>query len=401
MIAYRRVALTSIVFILSILAGWLAGCEGGQEEPSGGAAGASVKHAPESKAARVEVATVRASQPVLHLIRPGEVRGAREAHLASALGGFVESVLVEAGERVAKNKPIAYVDSSTYTAQAKLTRIEVEDAERELKRLEQLGKSVAPARVDAARTRLERARAQHQLSKNQQARAVIRAPFAGVIVDLDIERGEVVAPGAPVARLIQLDPAHVLVSVADRDIALMSVGAKATVTSAGSPEPLEGTIHRIEPAADLQTRTFEVEVEVENADHKLLPGMIAKVSFANRREGDIVLLPQDFVVTRLDGNGVFVAGDDHIARWRPLTLGALIGTQVEVVSGLAPGDRVVTVGQRGLSDGDELIITRAGECCEDGRVVFEKSVRGPVTTEDARPDARQPQTSAVPAEATP
>jgi multidrug efflux pump subunit AcrA (membrane-fusion protein) len=78
----------------------LSACGGGKEPPEGTAAGAAKKHAPSTTATRVEVATIRASQPQLEVVRPGEVVGAREARLGAALGGFVEAVLVENGATV-------------------------------------------------------------------------------------------------------------------------------------------------------------------------------------------------------------------------------------------------------------------------------------------------------------
>ena len=365
-------ALYRNIVVVAGLACALAGCSS-ERESSGTAAGAAPKQAASITATRVEVAAIGASQPVLEMVRPGEVEGAREAHLAAALGGFVEAVKVRSGDSVKRGQVIAYVDTSTHNAQAKLTRIEVEDAERELARLQSLGKSVASARVDAARAQLDRAKAQHALSRTRQDRAVIRAPFAGVIVDLSIERGEVVAPGAPIARLIQLDPVHVTVSVADRDIASLQEGSAAKVTAAGSSQPITGTVRRLQPAADLQTRTFMIEVEVDNPASKLLPGMIAQVAFASKGSADAILLPQDLLVTRRDGNGVFLLGKDETAVWRPLTLGAIIGTEVEVKDGLTVGDKVVSQGQRSLSQGDHLLVTREGHCCTEGRIVYQNS----------------------------
>jgi RND family efflux transporter MFP subunit len=212
------------------------------------------------------------------------------------------------------------------------------------------------------------------MSVTRQSRAVIRAPFAGVIVDLDVEQGEVAAPGAPIARLLQLDPIQVSVSVTDRDVAALEVGDKAQINTTTTADPVTGTIARIEPSADLQTRTFLVEVEVANEKRRLLPGMIAQVGFRSERSGEALFLPQDFIVTRLDGNGVFVV-DGGKARWRPLELGGVSGTEVEVASGLEPGERIVTLGHRGLNDGDPLIISREGRCCVDGRVVFETGTK--------------------------
>ena len=348
----------------------LAGCGSKSDASSGVAAGKAEKRAPTITAVRVEAAVVESSVPVIRVTRPGEVTGAREAHLAAALGGFVEAVKVKSGDQVTTNQVIAFVDTGVHRAQANLTQVELDDAEREMKRVEQLGTAIARVRVDAAATRLARARAQHALSQTQLARAVIRAPFAGVIVNLELERGEVAVPGAPIARVIKLDPIHISVSVTDHDVSILRPGGTAEVSTAGTAQPVVGTIAKIEPAADLETRTFLIEVEVPNPDRVLLPGMMAQVSFETRWEDESLIIPQEFLVTRRAGNGVFVVDEQSVARWRPLTLGRIIATQVEVTAGLSPGERVVILGQRGLADGDHLLVTREGTCCRDGRVFY-------------------------------
>ena len=75
-------------------------------------------------------------------------------------------------------------------------------------------------------------------------------------------------------------------------------------------------------------------------------------------------------MTRLADNGVFVVGDDLIARWKPLELGSIVGNQIEVKSGISRGERIVTVGMRSLADGDKVIVAREGVCCNEGRIVF-------------------------------
>ena len=359
---------SSSLWIAALLSGLMA-CDG-KRQPSGGEAAGSVpKKAPSVSAIRVETAVVTANERTVRMERPGQVHGARDAHLSAPLGGYVEAVPIKSSDRVKKNQVIARVDTRMYDAQVKLTAVELKAAQRELARVKRMRRAVARARLDAARTRLARSKAQHQLSLTRRDRAVIRAPFAGTVVELDIEPGEVAPPGAPIARLIQLSPAHVFVSVTDRDVGALERGATVRVFAAGAAEPMAGVIHSIESAANLNTRTFLVKVEVRNAKHTLLPGMMARVEFRTKRRGNALLIPQDFLVTRLNGNGVFVVSDDSVAEWRPVTLGRIIGTQVEVGSGIALGDRVVCLGQRSLSSGDRLIVTREGTCCRDGRVV--------------------------------
>ena len=342
-----------------------------QQDESGTPAGASEKMAPDEAATRVEVAVLEGGTTAGRFIRPGEVIGAREATLAAALGGYVERVLVESGQEVAKGQLIARVDTSTHGAQLELVRVELEDAKRELARLRKMGKAIASSRVDAAKTRVALANAQQRIAQTRMMRATLKAPFAGSLVDLQIEEGEVAAPGQPIGRLLVLDPIAVSVSVTDQDVHSLTLGRSVTISTAGTSTPLTGKVTRIEPAADLQTRTFLVEVKAANPDRKLLPGMIASVEFQPAAEGKALLLPQDLLVTKLKDNGVFTVGDDAIARWKPLELGEIVGSQVQVLGGVARGSRIVTVGMRSLSDGDKVIVAREGVCCSNGSVVFE------------------------------
>lgn len=350
----------------------LTACGRSDTAPAGPPAGSTPKRAPGAGATLVETAVFEGAAGADRLLRPGEVVGAREAHLAASLGGFVEQVMVQSGAQVKQGQLIARIDTSTHGAQLAIAKVELEDAKRELSRLETMGQAVAAARLDAARTRLARAEAQQRLASTQLDRATIRAPFAGVLVNLDLERGEVAGPGRPVATLVQLDPIHISVSVGGRDVGTLKLGAPAKVFTVGGAGAIEGKIVRLEPAADLQTRTFIVEVAVPNPDRRLLPGMITQVEFQRASLEDALLLPQDLLVTRLDGNGVFVVEGDSIARWRPVKLGRIVGDQVEILEGLAAGDRLVVVGHRGLADGDAVMVARSGTCCRDGRVFHEQ-----------------------------
>ncbi|MCP4445359.1 MAG: efflux RND transporter periplasmic adaptor subunit [Myxococcales bacterium] len=342
-----------------------------QEAEGGAPAGSSEKKAPEESATRVELAILEGGSSAGQFARPGEVIGAREARLAAALGGYVEKVLVESGQHVTKGQVIARVDSSTHSAQLALTRVEIEDAKRELARLMKMGKAIASARVDAAKTRVARAKAQQRIAQNRMQRATIKAPFAGELVDLQLEEGEVAAPGQPIGRLLVLNPISVSVSVTDQDVHSLTLNSSVQIATAGSANPISGRISRIEPAADLRTRTFLVEVEAANPDRKLLPGMIASVEFEAADRGDALMLPQDLLVTKLKDNGVFVVSKDAVARWRPLKLGEIVGSQVEILSGVSRGERIVTVGMRSLSDGDKVLSSREGVCCTNGSVVFD------------------------------
>ena len=340
------------------------------ENSEGEGAGKDPKQAPKVTATRVEAATIQTTSAAIQLVRPGEVEPVKEANVAASLGGFVEKMELETGDTVKKGQVIAKVDSRLHGANRKLAKVEVEDAKRELARLQSLKGAVTKVRVDGAKTRLERARAQYDIAQIQSSRTIIKSPFAGVVADVNTEKGEVAPPGAVIARIVQLDPAVINVAVADRDVGSLEVGGTASITTGASATPIEGTIARIDPTANTKTRAFSVEVEVPNPENQFRPGMIATVEFRDTVASDKIILPQEYLVTRLDENGVFVVDDESVARWRPVELGAVVRDQVVIEAGLAAGDNVVVLGHRSLAEGDVLIVARQGRCCTDGRVTF-------------------------------
>lgn len=337
-------------------------------DPEGGRT-ASKKVAPEARATRVEVATVGASDATLDLVLPGEVEGSKIALLASPMGGYVEGVYVDVGDAVKTGQALAAVDRSTYDVRLTQAKIQLDQATTDFEAVERAGKSIAKTRRDQARFAKDGAQAAFDLAELQAKRATVRAPFSGVVADRRVEKGEVLPPGGAVVRLVRLDPIRINLSVSDRDVVNLDKGMAVRVSADASTGVRNGKIERISPAASLNTRTFEVLVEVDNDDKSLRPGMIATVRAKVPVAGEGLSIPQYVLVTRLEGNGVFVE-QEGVARWRDVELGGIVRGQVLVKSGINVGDRVVVTGHRELADGDKLLVAREGKCCRDGQVIF-------------------------------
>ena len=346
----------------------VAGCASAEGQPEPPAP--SERTAPAVSARRVEVATLERSSAHLDLRLPGEVEGARDAVLAAALGGYIERVAVNDGDAVRQGQVLVQVDAATHRARVSQARAELDGARRELERAQSLGDAIATAQRDAAETRHAAAVATHRAAQVQLTRSIVRAPFAGTVANLDIEVGEVAAPGAPLLRLIQLDTVKVTVSVSDRDVVALRPDMAAQVSTDAQSSAFEGRVSHINPAADPRTRAFTVEIAVDNSEHKLLPGMIAAVHIREQVGDQQLLVPQDWIVTHLDGLGVYIE-EEGVARWRPVTLGRVARNQVVVESGIESGVRIVITGHRELADGDQLSVARTGTCCTNGRVVFD------------------------------
>ncbi|MEL6346245.1 MAG: efflux RND transporter periplasmic adaptor subunit [Myxococcota bacterium] len=360
---------TPIVF--GLLAGGLllAGC--GNAE-GGGKASTEALGVPEAPGTRVEVARIQPSQAFMELSLPGEIEGANDALLASAAGGFIEAVLVEEGQAVKKGQSLMRVNTSVYAAQLEQAEAQAEQAARDLQRTEALGDLASEAQLDGLRTQARVAASQARLARINLSRSVLKAPFSGVVSSVGSVKGEIANPSAPLVRVIQLDPVNVSIGVSDRDVVGLSQGLKASVSTESTAAVFDGTVTHIDPAADLSTRLFTVEVEVANPERALLPGMIAEVKITQSLADGAVVMPQDWLVTRRDGVGVYI-DDNGVARWRDVTAGAVVSDQIVIREGLSVNDRVIINGHRSLADGDKLILTREGVCCENGRASFAKN----------------------------
>jgi membrane fusion protein, multidrug efflux system len=325
--------------------------------------------ATDGRMARVEVAAVHPSDARITLGFSGEIEGSRDANLAAPLGGYVEEVDVREGMEVGAGQTLGRIDSSTYAARRDQAQAQADLAHADLDRARTMGDLASRAQVQAVETQVKVAEANLKLAETQLSRSMIRAPFAGVVSNVTVDPGEIAPPSALFCRLVQLDPVKVTISVNDREITSLSPGMPATVSVEARPGSWPGTIKAVSRAADTRTRAFKAEIEVPNPDHAILPGMIAHVLVGADVAEQAFVIPQDAVVTRLEGVGVFLEEGGH-ARWQPLDLGAIVGDEIVVRGGLKEGDRVVTVGHRELAEGDALLVTRTGSCCTDGRITY-------------------------------
>ena len=229
---------------------------------------------------------------------------------------------------------------------------------------------MSPSQLLAVETQATIANANEELARLALAGAVVTSPVSGEVAWVGVATGENAAPGAPLVRVFSTDPLELVLSVSDRDLPLLDPGAQVGFRSQAYPGVLTGTLTHVSPAADPNTRTFSATVGLPNPEGHLKPGMLGRVGIVKHLDDQALVIPQDWVVTRLDSTGVYVE-QDGIAAWRTISLGAYLEDQVVIVGGVEPGDRIVSKGARDLTDGDPLMVVRSGVCCSDGRVDWE------------------------------
>jgi membrane fusion protein (multidrug efflux system) len=298
----------------------------------------------------------------------GELDAKERAEVASEVDGVVTELAVDEGERVEEGALLLAVDPekralavANVRAMHRDAQAALAEAEREVARVRKLheGGIASDAALDKGETGLSRARARVEatgaelgVAERALRDANVRAPFAGWIARRDVSRGEYVRTGQPLFELVALDPIEVEFSVAERDSARVAVGQAVQVRVAPFPdETFVGEVTVIAPTLDPRTRTLRVKAQVANADGRLRPGLFARTDLGIATREGALLVPEEAILQRSDGEIVFVVTPEDTARRVVVKTGVQREGQVEIVEGVAAQDQVVVRGHAVLVDG--------------------------------------------------
>jgi RND family efflux transporter MFP subunit len=351
----------------------------------------------------VEVAIARAaptggSATVLNA--SGYVEPRRKATVSAKITGKVTEVLVDEGMVVEEGQILAQLDASdarrryeAIRAEREVARAAIEeldvnltDAERTLRRTRELRDQgvasvqdldSATAAVDAlraklrvARSSLDAAEAQLAVSLQDLENYTVRAPFAGIAVSKDAQPGEMVSPVSAgggftrtgISTIVDMESLEIEVDVNESHIAKVKPGQPADAVLDAYPEwHIPATVRTVIPTADRQKATVKVRLTFDELEPRILPDMGVKVAFRETAEEESTATPAQSLVPQpaVHDDGaqtvVFVVEDDVVDR-RAVSVGRSIGTDVEIMAGVAPGDRVVVSGTDGLNDGQRVKI---------------------------------------------
>ncbi len=305
---------------------------------------------------RVLVTKVLHSSKSRQLKIPASIHGFVETPIYAKVAGYLKTIKVDKGDRVKQGQVLAVLDSPELDHQVENARATYElqkvtdDRNQMLLRTGVVAQQTAD---DSHAAMLEAKEAFNQLVATQ-AYEIIKAPFDGIITARNVDPGAMVsqatasttASGAPILLMATLSPLRIYADVPQSAAPFIRNGDQVTVTVGEYPRrPFPGTVTRHPDALDTETRTMRVEVDLENRDSALLPGMYAIVSLSVSTPSAVPMVPDDALV--FHGGKVFVPvvrdGRMHLAE---VTLGYDNGVNVEVTSGISDSDVVaINVGQ--------------------------------------------------------
>ncbi len=347
----------------------------------------------------VVVASMKTEELSKDLEISGNIKPGQLVKVAFKVPGRIESITVEEGDRVSSGQTLMSLDKGDYLigiegAQAKYDSVKLEIDSKvasgenqarstldfvntQLGRVKRLYEKGAVAKKTVEELELQKVVAENKLqevldakvtaqAQLQQAKAMVDlahskmedttmySPITGTVVKKLVEPGETVIPGYPTIALGKLDVLDLEIGVPDKNIDKIKVGQNVAVRIKGLNRDVSGRIKRIEPTADLETRTFGVIIEIANPKGDIKPGMIATAKI-NMNKVRAITVPIDAITDNAEGTFVYLYDEaSKKVTAKKIKTGDVYGDKLEVKEGIKSGDVVVIEGQYRINDGEEV-----------------------------------------------
>ena len=298
---------------------------------------------------------------------PAVVEPNRIVTVSAEVGGRIESIPPEEGSKVRAGDLLIKLNTDLILPEFESAKAQVDRDQIEFDRMTNLVKESATTQrdLDNATSQLAISKARLEGIRARLERASIFAPTAGVLNDLLVEEGEYVDTGNPVAQVVDTDTVKVVVEIPERDIAFFAIGEKADilvdtkgqtgVDTKSETRSLVGTIIFISELADAKTRTTRMEIILDNKQRFLRSGQIVQVHLTRQILKDAILIPLLAVIPMEDSKAVYVVNSTQAKR-REVEIGIIRDDQVQIISGLEPGDKLIIAGHRFVAPGQKVNI---------------------------------------------
>jgi len=285
----------------------------------------------------------------------GTVTAVQGVNVTTEIPGILNVIAFESGATVAKGYLLVQLDTSSEEAQLRAIEAQVELGRLTLVRMQALrqDKTVSQSDLDTADATLKQAQANADNIRATIAKKTIRAPFAGRLGIRLINLGQYLEAGKPIVSLQALTPIHADFSLPQQELARLQTGMNVHLTTDTYPgREFAGSLTALNPDLDASTRSVGLQATFENADQVLRPGMFGRVEVLLPEEETVLVIPATAVLSAPYGDSVYViepgasqAGKaGSVVRQQFIRTGHARGDLLSVVSGLKPGEKIVSAG---------------------------------------------------------
>ncbi|MGB5658238.1 MAG: efflux RND transporter periplasmic adaptor subunit [Thermoanaerobaculia bacterium] len=306
----------------------------------------------------VEVASVEEGSVSAYTSSTANLVAENEVKVLSEVEGRVLTLRVEEGDWVKNGQVLATLVRDDQAIAFKKAQLQETNARAAYDRAKELVERELISREEFDKLSIDYEIAQQELAEAEWAlkKTTIIAPFSGRITARMTQLGQHVRPGDELFQVTDFDPLVARIYLPERDVLGLEEGQDVQIRLDAATEVyFAGRIRQISPVVDTSTGTVKVTVEATEPPEQVRPGSFVIVNIVRETHSDALLLPREVVLRELQKAHVYVAEDD-VAEKRAVTLGLEEGKLIEVLSGVAAGDRVIVTGQGGLKDGSAVKI---------------------------------------------
>lgn len=283
----------------------------------------------------------------------GQVEEKQSTVLSFTGTGTVLQMLVDEGQRVSKGQLVAVLDETQMRnalAASEAILAQAKDGYERLKQVHEAG-SLPEQQWVEIQSRLRQAQASRDMAQKALKECRLVSPVSGIVGRVSLRAGETALPAQPVCTVLDISSVKISASIPEGEIGLITEHTPSTIqVEAAGVNGLRGG--RIERGvqADAITRTYNIKINLPNADGRLLPGMVAQASIRQEGNGKAITLPITSVQQATDGSHFVWIARDGKAHRQGVEPGALTGNRVEILSGLKAGDQVIVEGYQKVSE---------------------------------------------------
>lgn len=311
----------------------------------------------------VKTITVKDSAFTHYIELQGNVDTKENILIYPEFSGVLTQLNVKAGQKVSKGQVLARIDDGGMSAQLAQAQNKLALDKTTFDRQKNLWDQKIGSEIQYLQTQTAY-QSQQKAVKQMQAqlsKTVVRAPFSGTIDEVIAERGQVVAQGQELFRIVNLGNMYVTANVPENYLNELKLGATVEVYLNAIGKSYKGKVRQVGTFINPNNRTFGIEIAVPNPDNLLRPNQVAVLKIEDYTSKNALLIPENIIAENaLNEKIVFVVTSEKEPKvaQRIIEVGYSSGAMVEVKSGLKPGDIVVTDGVKGLTDGASVEIIK-------------------------------------------
>lgn len=311
----------------------------------------------------VSTLTVKDSAFTHYIEVQGNIETKENIMISPEYSGVLTQLNVKAGQKVSKGQVLARIDDGGMSAQLAQAENKLALDKTTFDRQKNLWDQKIGSEIQYLQTQTAY-QSQQKMVKQMQAqlsKTVVRAPFSGTIDEVIVERGQVVAPGQSLFRIVNLGNMYVTANVPENYLSKLKLGASVEVYLNAIGKTYKGKVRQVGTYINPNNRTLSIEIAVPNPDNLLRPNQVAVLKIEDYINKNALLIPENIMTENAAKEKIVYVvseGKETKVAQRIIEIGYTSGAMVEVKSGLKPGETIVTEGAKTLTDGANVEIIK-------------------------------------------